>query len=1360
MTEPPTHPSRLLRFVAGCARWGFGVMVALWLLLAATWGGLHGWIVPRIGDYRPQLEAQAERALGIPVRIGAITARSEGIFPTVELSQVALLDAQGREALLLPRVVLALSPRSLLRLGFEQIYLQGPALDMRRAADGAITVAGLALRGSPQGDSEAADWLFGQAEVVIADGTLRWTDELRGAEPLVLTQVDLVLRNGGWRHAMRLDATPPAEWGERFTLRGRFRQPLLTTHGGNWRRWNGQLYADFERVDVSRLDQYLDLDALEVRQGHGALRAWVDVQRGEAVGATVDLALGELNATLGRNLQPLVLRAVTGRVGGRLLEGGFEFSSDHLQFQADDGLRWPDGKLFLRYTGADQPGREQGELQADRLDLAALAQIARRLPLDAAVHQALQTYAPQGLVQPLQVSWQGPLDRPRQYQLRGKVTALALGAQDAAPAVAGLSGASLELNLTQQGGQAELGMADGRLLLPGVFEDPVVPVQQLSATVRWQVAGQRISVQSSDLRFANADAAGDARLAWRTADAADGKASARFPGVLDLSGSLSRADGTRVHRYLPLAIPAETRHYVRDAVLAGSASQVQFRVKGDLHDFPYGHAPRLGEFHIAARVKDVHYGYVPPSLIEPGHLPWPALVGLSGELVFDRASMLVRNAQGGFAGRPAVRIQKVGAKIADLEHSVVEVDGQVRGPLQDMLGLVSGSQIAQLTEGALERASATGTAELQLGLSLPLSKMAQSRVRGSVTLAGNEVRFVPEAPTVSGARGVVQFSETGFALAGVQGRALGGDVRLEGGMGSPAGSALSVRARGTATADGLRAAPQLGLVAQLAQHASGSAAYAVTIGVRRGEPEILVTTDLVGMALAAPAPLGKLAQTPLAVRVENRLTPEAAASNAAPPQDQLTVNLGDVARLAYVRALDGAHARVMRGAIAVGEPATAAPSMPEQGVHANAALATLDVDAWRTLLDAPASTSSGPLADAASVPDYLPTRLALRAGLLTVQGRTLHDLVAGATRTDATWRANLSARELDGYLEYQSGGSAASDGQQQDRLHARLARLAIPQTAETQVDALLDAQQPARLPALDITVQDFELHGRRLGRIDIEARNGATPDGQREWRLSRFNITAPEATLTSRGNWTLLAGRGAAAQRRTRMHFELDVRDSGELLSRFGMDGVLRRGKGGMTGEVSWLGSPLSPDYHSMAGLVNVNMEAGQFLKADPGLAKLLGVLSLQSLPRRFALDFRDVFSEGFAFDFVRGDVRINKGVATTNNLQMKGVSAAVLMEGSADIEHETQDLHVVVVPEINAMTASLVATAINPVVGLGSFLAQMFLRGPLIQAATQEFRIDGTWAEPRVERIQGRKSQAASDDAHVAPATTPGGKP
>ncbi len=203
------------------------------------------------------------------------------------------------------------------------------------------------------------------------------------------------------------------------------------------------------------------------------------------------------------------------------------------------------------------------------------------------------------------------------------------------------------------------------------------------------------------------------------------------------------------------------------------------------------------------------------------------------------------------------------------------------------------------------------------------------------------------------------------------------------------------------------------------------------------------------------------------------------------------------------------------------------------------------------------------------------------------------------------------------------------------------------------------------------------------------------------------------------------------------MNFRLDISDSGELLKRFGMLDVVRRGKGKMEGQVAWIGSPLSMDYPSMNGQFNVNIESGQFLKADPGIAKLLGVLSLQSLPRRLTLDFRDVFSEGFAFDYVRGDVNINQGVAATNNLQMKGVNAAVLMEGSADIARETQDIKVVVVPEINAGTASLIATVINPAIGLGSFLAQYFLRRPLIQATTQEFHIDGGWADPKITKVE-----------------------
>ena len=288
-------------------------------------------------------------------------------------------------------------------------------------------------------------------------------------------------------------------------------------------------------------------------------------------------------------------------------------------------------------------------------------------------------------------------------------------------------------------------------------------------------------------------------------------------------------------------------------------------------------------------------------------------------------------------------------------------------------------------------------------------------------------------------------------------------------------------------------------------------------------------------------------------------------------------------------------------------------------------------------------------------------------------------------------------------------------------------------------------QQPTTsVPALDITVGELILAGRNLGRVEVEAINRGGPLRGSEWRLTKLKLGAPEARLSATGNWATLGG-SSAAQRRTALNFRLDIDDSGELLNRFGRAGLVRGGKGRLEGNIGWIGSPLAIDYPSLSGQLHADIERGQFLKVDPGAGRLLGVLSLQALPRRLVLDFRDVFSEGFAFDFVRGDARIEQGVLTTNNLQMKGVNAAVLMEGSADIARERQDLKVVVVPEINAGTASLIATAINPAIGLGTFLAQFLLREPLQSATTQQFRITGSWADPQVDKVERPASPAAA---------------
>ena len=1356
-----------------------------------VWGALHFVIVPRIAEFRPTLEQQASRLLGVSVRIGDIVARSNGLIPSLELNDVRLLDGQGREVLKLPAVTAALSARSILGLGLEQLTVERPELDVRRSSDGRIWIAGFPLSNGDGVDSAAADWVFSQPEMVIRQGTVRWTDEMRQVPTLALTDVNWVLRNRNRNHAMRLDANPPDHWGERLSLMGVFKQPLLSRRASDWRVWQGQIYAQFSQIDLAQLRLYADL-GVDLQRGAGSVRAWVDVARGAVVGATADLALDGVRVAASPKLDALELRGISGRLGAKRVDGGAEFSTQALQFQADDGLHWPGGNVRLALYTGDKNKPPRGELVADRLDLASIAQIANRLPLNEALRSQLAQLAPKGLVEQVVGNWQGPINEPTRFSAKGRAVHLEIAALAAdTGARPGFKGVDIDFDLNQAGGRASLLMKAGSLDLPGIFDEPVLPLDTLEGDVQWRQDAGQISVSIPNLRFSNSDAQGDIQLKWQTAAVPAGPAStasaakaahqnARFPGLLDLQGSLSRANGTRVYRYLPLGIDQQVRNYLREAILAGTASGVKFKVKGNLHDFPFTTA-KQGDFRIVADVQNASFAYAPAFLLPKDSPPWPMLTDLSGELVIDRNVLQVKGASARVAGMPGLRVGKADAVVDSLYRgATVAVSVDAQGPLADVLGVVNGSPLGPLMGKALDRATAAGAADYKFKLAFPIAAVDRATVRGSIALAGNDIQITPESPKLGRARSTIHFSETGFAVTGAQARALGGDVRLEGGMGSP-GSAHPVagnkgpapqvlRMQGSATAEGLRQARELGFAARLAHYANGTAAYTAALGFRAGVPELSIATNLVGMALTLPAPFAKPADTPLPMQLETAAIKASLVSGSdgvLHVQDQLQLDVGKLASIVFVRDVSGAEARVLRGAIAVGLAADESAPLPSDGVVANVNLARLDLDAWSEVLSRAAGADLSPAnvvaANGPPSTGYLPTSVAVRARELLVGGRRLNNVVVGGGREGLLWRANLDASEINGYVEYrQSSGPTAG------RLYARLSRLAIAQTTAQEVESALD-EQPASIPALDIVVEDFELRGKRLGRVEIDAVNvaagtsAAARDLPREWRLNRFNISTPEAALTASGNWTNVAAQAGPAvarsikeRRRTVMNFKLDIADSGQLLARFGMKDVVRRGKGRMEGQVAWIGSPLTLDYPTLNGNFNVNIESGQFLKADPGLAKLLGVLSLQALPRRLTLDFRDVFSEGFAFDFVRGDVTIVQGIASTNNLQMKGVNAAVLMEGKADLARETQDLKVVVVPEINAGTASLVATVINPVVGIGTFLAQMVLRNPLIRAATQEFHIDGTWADPRVTRVERRAAPPAPPPSPSAPTATP----
>src|SRR5690606_18344195 len=116
---------------------------------------------------------------------------------------------------------------------------------------------------------------------------------------------------------------------------------------GRWKEWSGQLFADFARVDVVQLKQYAD-PGVDIDQGHGAVRAWVDIVRGEITAASADLALAQVAVRLKQDLEPLRLATLSGRLSARFAADARDFATQGLAFETHDGVRWPGGNLSLK----------------------------------------------------------------------------------------------------------------------------------------------------------------------------------------------------------------------------------------------------------------------------------------------------------------------------------------------------------------------------------------------------------------------------------------------------------------------------------------------------------------------------------------------------------------------------------------------------------------------------------------------------------------------------------------------------------------------------------------------------------------------------------------------------------------------------------------------------------------------------------------------------------------------------------------------------------------------------------------------------------------------------------------------------
>jgi uncharacterized protein (TIGR02099 family) len=952
-------------------------------------------------------------------------------------------------------------------------------------------------------------------------------------------------------------------------------------------------------------------------------------------------------------------------------------------------------------------------------------------------------------------SWRGSPLQPQSYEAQGRWLGAAVQAGPVPPMPEwgrpGFNNADIDFKATHEGGTAQIRIKDGAMHFPGVFDAPSVSVQDLDTQVEWRIQPAGLAAQKKTgagtlpkivvnvprLNIRTDDFKGQLSATWQTGTGQGLGLGGRFPGVLNLTGKLQQARIQAIARYLPMDVPVAARNYVAAALRKGTVTQADFKVQGDLWAFPFGASTPAGRglFQVDANLSQVEMAYVPAA--EGDRKTWPVAQQIDGRLRFLNDQLSLIRLKGNIAGH-AVTVPE-GRVQFSLDRPQLKLNIQSRGPGQSLMGYVQNSPIDDELGGTFAQSSLTGPTQLEMQLDLPILKPTAAQWNGFVQFLGNDFRIQPDLPELTQTRGRVNFSNQGFQVLGMKGQALGGEFSMDGGSMNRQG----IQMQGRIKSDYLQTQWK-GVGASLARFGQGEMPYRLQLQFPQGRPQISWSSSMVGMAVRLPAPFAKEATQARPLLVQ--WVPQSAAANGA-HLSALQVHWGSVLHAQYELAAQGGQTTVVKGGVHIADPdsAEAAAALPHDMAYppvAKIQLRQLDLDAWRQVWSAQgASQARGGSQSLNGMNEWIPAQTAMQVKQLNVAGRLFDQVDLTLERKAAGWDVRGQAQQFKGQAQWR-----ASVAGKPDKLTAQLATLYLPRS-ETPAIPEPQVDMDDEMPALDISVDDFEMAGKKLGRLELEAAYQKTSpkNGQSIWQLNKLTLNNGHARLDATGRWM---PQQAQNNSKTELDFRLDVKNAGELVQALGMGAVIKRGRGHLQGMLSWPGSPMGFQIKGLDGQMLMEVESGQFLKLDAGAGRLLGILSLQSLPRRLILDFRDVFLEGFAFDNISGDIQLENGVASTNNLRMRSVQAAALLEGRADINHETQDIRVVVVPEINAGTASLAYATINPMLGLGSFLAQVFLRKPLAEANTREFHITGSWDDPQVEEIGRDEAKPAAKPA------------
>lgn len=1062
-------------------------------------------------------------------------------------------------------------------------------------------------------------------------------------------------------------------------------------------RLKGQLYLGARELDISPMLAKIHAGEPKVT-GQLDFQLWSEFAGGQ-LGNSL-LAFGN-NHLIWRDEQKGALHRLELR-GGKIQlrrEGeDWQLASHDVIFKLD-GATWLHSRLQLERV----KDRIQGFVPA--IDLKQVANLSQLVSgLYPKLTDTLKRTQPSGQLQHLVLQadgdWQG-------LSLSGQFVGLGTKAWQDVPGLQDLNG---EFWLTPTGGSSRLTLGKGVVDPARHFKEPI-PVDSLGARLDWWQVPEGWVLYGQDILLDNPDL----HLASRF------RLDLFEHPFLALTGRIDVKTAAHADRYYPLAVMSDGLvDYLSGAIKGGKAKSADLLWYGEFRDFPYDKGQ--GVFQVAVPLEQATFQFFPG---------WQPLTDLQIDLLFQNAGldMNSRSTRLGKASSDSVH-----AWIPDLSPGAhLFVDAKVAGEGKAISDYLQDSPLGDSVGQALREIEIRGPMKGTVKLDIPLDGEGEVKASGDASFHNNKVRIATLDMPLEGVEGKLEYDNEHTRFSNLKATLWNQPLTLDyQGKQQPNHYRVDLKMKGVWDSNRQRRdIPALSLF-------KGRSNWSGTLGLTlpHDKPfsfQLGLDSNLQGMGLDLPSPLTKAADSrlPLKVTVRGR-------DGSADIRGVLGADVDMQSRLVYG---EGAP-YLSRVRVDVGQPGARVLQDRPMLLAINQQQA--DVAGWLARLTQwlPDQRPSG---NAVVGPSFLPQewwvdgQLA-RADIGSANLKAVHFTVGPVSQATEVM---IDSPDVMGVVRL-----PVTDKQPIDAKFARIhwsgkGSDLSPKADPRQDQAIMDAIPWLRFSCVDC----------RFGKLPLGELQGELVPGANSLSLKGLEMKLAGSTLKGSAQWLSRSG-----QMQTRASAQLSTQNSELLLKRLGFTSPIGDAPGKLALDLNWQDVPYRLNLPTLAGTADYQLEGGTLREVNDKGARLLSLLSLDSLLRKLRLDFRDVFDKGFYFESMSASATIKQGVAENKDFYMKGAAGNLRGEGIADLVRWRLDYELSFSPNLGGTLPVVAAFSLTPITGL-YVLALSKLLEPVVDVVTRiDFRVSGPLDDPKLieagrdrARIKLNQQQKEAVDA-VAP--------